>query len=192
MAFTLAPYSSAVAGRGDPAVRCERSFQRPGIDVVGCGVYIHEHGPGAGEQDRVGRGDEGEGRGDDLVARPDPMGQQGDVQGGGAGVDRHGVLNADEAGEALLELLHLPALGQDARPQHLGDGGDLVLAYDGPGDGDHAGHNYSRGSPSLLGFLSSLSLLSCAAVSGEQVHWVRWVRWVCWVRRQAGPGTRRS
>jgi hypothetical protein len=60
------------------------AFDQVGIDAVGVGGDVHQHGQGAGEEHRAGSGNEGEIGKDDLVARTDTQRCQGYLQGGGA------------------------------------------------------------------------------------------------------------
>ena len=54
-------------------------------DIAGLTLDIDEDGPRAAMLDHMAGGDMGLGRHDDLVPRPNPMGQQGKMQGRGAG-----------------------------------------------------------------------------------------------------------
>ena len=64
------------------------------IDIAGARVGIHKDRDGILEQDHIGGGDEGEGRGEDQVAGLDAGGAHAQVQPGGAGVDADGMSGA--------------------------------------------------------------------------------------------------
>ena len=99
-------------------------------------IDVREHDTRARKADGVGRGDEGERRGNHLVAWSDPEREQHQVQGRSAGRSRHGILAADVLGEGCLEGGDRIALGELTRPQHLGHGIHLRLAQQGPGEWD--------------------------------------------------------
>ena len=100
-------------------------------------VDVHEDRPRAGVEDAVRAGDEGERDGDHLVAGPDPVAEQGEVQRRRAGAGGHRVRDADEGGEVLLELAHPRALGQRAGGHRLPDPLLLLLAHLRARDRDH-------------------------------------------------------
>ena len=69
-------------------------LQAPGVEAEGCRIDIGEMRHGAAVGDGVGRGDEGQGRDNYVVARLDADDKQGGVQGRRA-VDRgYGVARA--------------------------------------------------------------------------------------------------
>ena len=74
-----------------------------GIEVERARVDVGEHRPGVLVEDRVGRGDERERRGHDLVAGLDADRAQPEVQRGGAGGHGARVRDAEPRGEGLLE-----------------------------------------------------------------------------------------
>ena len=106
-----------------------------GVDVVGLRVDVDEDRLGAGAGDGAGGGEEGVGRGDHFVARPDVLGHQADQQGVAAGGDGDGVraaavrgqlglaLGHGRAEDALLALQH----GVDGRADFVADRGVLGL-----------------------------------------------------------------
>ncbi len=117
----------------------EQRFDGGGGEVAGGPVDLREHRHRTGVGDGVGGGDEGE-RGDDhLVPRTDARADQRQVQRGGAGGDRDGVLDAEVLGEGPLEGGDPGALGHPAGADRLGGGLGLLLAEPGDHDGD-AGH----------------------------------------------------
>ena len=99
MAFVFAEIAASTFGR---------------IDVQRVGVDVDEHGAGAGLDDRLGRGVEGERGGDDLVALADAGRAQGDGQAVGAVGDADGPGGAEVGGRLLLEGLDVGA--QDVAP----------------------------------------------------------------------------
>ena len=114
-------------------LRPRRDLDLRGVDVVRRRVDVGEDGRGAGERNDVrGRGKR-VGGDDHLVAGPDPKGEDGEVEGGGARRDRDGVLDLARGGEARLELGDLVAHRQHPALQHLGDRGRLAGAGVGPG-----------------------------------------------------------
>ena len=80
-------------------------------------------GRGAEQGDDFGRGDEGEGRGDDFVARLDVERHQGDQQRLGAGGDRNAVLGPGVFGQLAFEFRHFRAHDVLAVIEHLVDAG---------------------------------------------------------------------
>lgn len=77
----------------------DRRLDQCRIHVEGVGINVDEDGQGAAVTDAVGGRDEGMADGDDLVARPNPDGQECEVQGRGAARDCAGVGGADRCGE---------------------------------------------------------------------------------------------
>jgi hypothetical protein len=78
--------------------------------------------------DDVDRGDEGERRRDDLIARPDPGADQRGVQRRGTGAQRQGAGRAEPIGEGSLELAGLGARGDPAGTQRVNDLVDFLVA----------------------------------------------------------------
>ena len=85
-------------------------FDLPGIDEAGFRIDIGEHRRRADVQDGIGAGSEGQRRGDDLVARADALGHQGQMKRRGAGIDAHAVLRAHIFGKTLFKLNRSGAL----------------------------------------------------------------------------------
>ncbi len=83
--------------------------------------------------DRVERGDEGQRRRDDLVARPDAERQERDVQPRRGGRDRHREAAADIVRERRGELLDLGPRRDPPRAQRVHDLRDFLLAEPRPG-----------------------------------------------------------
>ena len=126
----------------------DRLLDRGGRQRVGAQVDVGEDGGGPRDGDGVGGGGEGEGGHDHLVARPDPGGQQPQVEGRGPRVDGDGAgPRRHGARELLLEGGDLGALGDHARAHDRGDGGDLLLAD----QGARRGHEGGAHSPSPSG-----------------------------------------
>lgn len=72
-------------------------------------VSIHEHGLGAGLDDRIRRGSERHGGGKNEIALPDACGEQAQVEGRGAGGQRDGMGAAIELGQLGFEGINLGA-----------------------------------------------------------------------------------
>ena len=68
-------------------------------------IAIHEHRGGAGDPDRLGRGEERVRVGDDLVARPDAQRHERQPDRVRAVADADGVFGAVVGGQLALELL---------------------------------------------------------------------------------------
>ena len=123
----------------------DRGFDASRVDVEVVVADIDEHGARARLQDDVRRRGEGERGDDDFVVgraaghRADAVGEQGEVEGGGAAVHGDGVLCADVVGERLLEGGDARALGQLSRREGFGDGAEFVFFDQGLGEFDHGG-----------------------------------------------------
>ncbi len=72
-------------------------------EVVGAGD-VCEYDAGAGVEDGVGGGDEGEGGEDDFISGADAEGDAGEVEGFGGVGDGEAVGGGGELGEVLFEL----------------------------------------------------------------------------------------
>ena len=109
----------AVEVDGDDCARSrgDRAFDASRVDVEIVVVNVDEYGACARLQDDVGGGCEGEGGDDDFVVGraaghwADAVGEEGEVEGGGAAVDGDGVLCAGVVGEGLLECCDALSLG---------------------------------------------------------------------------------
>lgn len=97
-------------GNDGASARGDGGFQPGGVQGVGARVDVDVDGLGAQQGDGLGRGDVGEARGDDLVARPDPQRHLGDLQSIGAVGDGDAVPGAGIGGQAFFQL-------GDFRPQ---------------------------------------------------------------------------
>ena len=116
-------------GHDGARARGDRGFDGGRGEREGERVNVGEDGGRARDGHRVRCGREGEGGDDDLVARPDPRGEQAQVQGGGPRVDRDGSGSGHEGGHKLvLEGCHLRALGDHAGAHDGRDRVDLLLA----------------------------------------------------------------
>ena len=91
--------------------RCDGRLDLRRVDVVGVGLDVHEDRPGTGPPDRARRGEEGVGRGDHLVSRPDAHGQQRQQEGVGA-------RGATDSARQPAILGHLGLEPGDFRPEH--------------------------------------------------------------------------
>ena len=97
------------------------------VDLPGPEVRIGEDGRGADVADRVDRGDVGQARDDDFVARTDAEGDEGKVDRDGAVADGEGVGRANTLGESTLETVDELAFGRDpGRIKALVDVGLLI------------------------------------------------------------------
>ncbi len=79
------------------------------VHVEGRGLDIHEDRDRADAVDGAGGGEEGVGRGEDLIAGADVQTEQRQEKGVGAGSASHGELRAGVSGDFLLELLDVLA-----------------------------------------------------------------------------------
>jgi hypothetical protein len=91
-------------------------------------VDVGEHRCGAGVNDDVGRGTEGERRRHHLVAGADAAGQQREMQRRGARVHGDGMRRPDIRREGLLELPDARTGGQPSRLERRDDLGYFVTA----------------------------------------------------------------
>ena len=94
---------------------------------AGIRVDVREHHLCADEARAIGRGQEGDRRGDDRLARLHLQRQHGQMQGRGAVGAGHGVARPDLFGEGPLERLDRRAGGQKVAAQRLGDGRYVVV-----------------------------------------------------------------
>jgi hypothetical protein len=81
--------------------------RRGGVEVERGRLWVDvgEDRRGADKRDRAGRGDERERGRHHLVTRADPERAQGEHQGGGSAAHGDRVIDADQPGDAALELL---------------------------------------------------------------------------------------
>jgi hypothetical protein len=118
---------AAVVHRHDGAgPRRERALDGARVEAERVGLDVHQHRPGTHVLDDVHAGDEGVGRGDDLVARAHAQRGQREVQAAGGGVERQAVAHADPRGDAAAQLLRLRPGGDPAGLQRLDH--ELLLA----------------------------------------------------------------
>ena len=94
-----------------------------GIDIQTVGLDVDEYRDRADIADRLGRRDEGEGRGDDLVALADTGREQGQVQGLGTGGTADCMLDAEIVSGFLFKRLHIGAEDEAGFAQGLQDRG---------------------------------------------------------------------
>ena len=104
------PSGGAIDGRAilHDALLCQKAPHRPDVDVAVL-VAVDEDRPGADVAHRVDRGDEGDGRHDDLVVGLDAAQFEADVQRRGAAVAGHRVLHPHVLGQGFLEAHHVLA-----------------------------------------------------------------------------------
>jgi len=113
------------------------------VHAPGAGVAVHKDRDAAVVDDRLGAGDDGEGRHDDLVARPEAEAGDGRLEGRGAVAHGDAVFHAAVGGPFLLEFLDETAGGGDpAGAEALRDIFDLALTDKRFVDGDY-GHTLS-------------------------------------------------
>ena len=116
------------------------------IEIEGLRLDVAEHRHGAEQGDRLGGGEEGEARHQDLVARLDAEGAEREHQGVGAVADADRAGHAEEARERFLELLDLRAenersAGEHRLPAALELGGDATV---GAGEVEHGNRIHGR------------------------------------------------
>ena len=99
-----------------------------GIEVEGGVFDIHVNRFGADIGNGPTRGDEGERRGDDFIARPDAEHDHGDVQGGGAAVEAEAMFRAEVFGEILFELDHIRPEAEGTIVESAGNGRVEIFA----------------------------------------------------------------
>ncbi len=90
-----------------------------GVDVERQRVDVDEDRPRPLVEQAVGRGDEGEGAGEDLVARPPAELAHPEVERRRAAGDRDRVLDPEPGGQLALEALAHRPQREPARAQHL-------------------------------------------------------------------------
>jgi hypothetical protein len=114
----------AVEVDGDDGARAlgHGALQLCGVEVVGDGVAVHEDGRGPYGRDGLGRGEEGVGRDDDLVAGADAARQQREVERRRAVRDADALARADVVRELALERLDLAPEHEGRRVEHALDG----------------------------------------------------------------------
>ena len=93
----------------------------------GVWVNVGKAGGPAAVGHAVGRGHEGNGRGDACVARADIKGQAGEVKGHGSVGHGHAVFGSGEVTQGLLEGLDRGPLGEAVRAEDGGDGLNVVF-----------------------------------------------------------------
>ncbi len=107
----------AVAQGAVPACSnlAEVGAKAPAVQAKMIRMTVDEVRHGAGMDDRVRRGDEGQRRTQDLVAIADPERVQDHLQGRGAADDGHGLARPAGPGKCLLEDAHVtPGVGDEA------------------------------------------------------------------------------
>jgi hypothetical protein len=118
-----------VDGHDRGGAGADRPGGRLGVEAEAVALDVGEHRRGSRKHYGVRRRSERERRDDDLVARPDPGGEQAEQQAGSAGVDRGSRQAAHQGfGELALEGAHFGTLGEHAAAQHRIHCGPLVVA----------------------------------------------------------------
>ncbi len=92
-----------------PRAGRNRLLEQPWVEIVAVRFDVHEHRFGAHQADRLGGADPGERNGDDLVARSDPQGAQGDLEGVRAAGHRKAVFDSDIPPQHPLQFGNLGA-----------------------------------------------------------------------------------
>ena len=128
----------------------DRGLDPVGIEAEVVGPDVHEHGSGAGLEDRADRRVEREADRDHLVARADPERPQDRHQGDGAVGHEHGVPHAAVRGPRLLELRRPATHREHAGAEDVDDGLFFGRPEVGLRDRDHAGTSVVRGTQRSL------------------------------------------
>ena len=133
-----------------------------GVDVVGGRVDIGEDRRGADMDDDIDRGDEGQRRHDDLVARADAEFLQQQEAAGGPGGDADPFGRAAELGEAGLQFPQTRAADHPAAAHRGGGGGFLLGAEIRAAEGNlgHAAGSAAGGGMVQFSTLSSSRALA--------------------------------
>ena len=115
----------------------DRRRELRGVHVVRRTIDVDEDGLRAAQDDGRRRREERERRDHDLLSGTDAVGEQRDMEGGGA--VRHGdrVLSAQVLCKGFLERIDFRALGEHPGCDDLAHRRELLLAEDRPGDRDH-------------------------------------------------------
>ena len=175
---------SCVVHRHDGlGARIDGGLDRTRVDVQGEWVDVDQADIGAQVAHHFGRGGEGVGGGDDLVARADADGFKCQVQARGGRVDGQAmqglavhVVAAQEFGEVLLKAAGLGPGGDPAAAQRVHDFGDFVFTDVGQREGQKGliGHGaqacVSEGGGASSGFSAQIS--TCVRSQGSALK--RW------------------
>lgn len=153
--------NAAVVHRDDGArMRPDERLELGLVEVERVGANIDEAGHSAAQGKRVGSGDEGEGRHDDLVARLQVEQQRAHLQRVGARGGEHDARPAAE--QALEKSLALPAILAVADDLPRLDGGtdvvDLVASQRGAVEGNLIGRSVGRHRAELVGCWALMAL----------------------------------
>src|SRR5436309_3450509 len=126
-----------VDGHDGRGLARDRRRKLRGVHVVRRTIDVDEDGLRAALDDGRGRREERQGRDYHLLARTDAVGEQRDMESGGA--DRYGdrVLSAQVLRKGFLERLDFRALGEHPGCDDLAHRRELFLAEDRAGDRDH-------------------------------------------------------
>src|SRR6266849_642551 len=157
-------------GKDGAGSRRDRSLHQRRIDAEGVGLDIYEYGRRPGVKHRVGRGDEGERDGDDLVSGAEPMSEQRQVKPCRTRRDSHGVLDSAPAGELFLELRDHRALRELAALEHAHHGALLLLSNQRMGQG-YGGFGLRGPSAFHAGLTDPSGRQTYVAPSWSQTSW---------------------
>jgi len=105
-----------LGARGDPSLDCSR------IHVERAWIDVDQHRARPSVKNRGNTGYKSEWYGNDFVSGPDSRGQQGQMQGTGAGIHGNAILCAAIACEFLLKRQYFATQNKLTRLQDLGDG----------------------------------------------------------------------
>ena len=97
------------------------------IEISGARIRVHEDRDGVFEQDHIGRGDEGEGRGEDQVTGLDAGSAHAQVQPGRARVDANGMICSGIVAETFFEGTDLRPHAEVGTLEHLDDRLDIAI-----------------------------------------------------------------
>jgi hypothetical protein len=125
-----------VDGQQGPRALADTCGDQVGVDGEVVLADVGEAHGGARLEGRVEGGGEGERRGHHLVAGPEVQHLQRRHERRRPVADGHGVADAHDGGERLLEALHHRALGEDAGSDDLEHEGFGITDVD-HADGDH-------------------------------------------------------
>ena len=138
----LAADAGVVHGHDRPGARRDGRSQQALVEVERVRADVGEDRPGAAQDERVRRGDEGEGRHDHLVAGPEVEEERGHLEGRRAGGREQHLAGPEQLLEQAAALLGEDAVaGDPARVDRLLDVAELVSGQAGTVERDAvAGH----------------------------------------------------
>jgi len=120
--------AEGVDGQDSTRVGRNRIFDAVRIHVQRIRLDVHEHGTRTLIENAIGRGNETEGRRDNLVSLSYASGPNTQVQTSSTAADANGMLPPDVACHLALEALDHWAHAQPRREKHLIDKSDFLIA----------------------------------------------------------------